>query len=829
MTCNLTAALYPQYKTDTKIVAQWLDATSTALGFVSAGVRQRQAGVSKQYTIRIADFGLMADFLLLKGHVSIPSYIWSSLSRAIRYRSTYGDYLQQQRKSTTTSDRSHQFFIDVLRKVQRTLKSIAQPTAPVTPMTQPTTTATKFASLNSMQPATVEDDTEEDVSTPIQSKVSAEPSEDGVLFEPWEDDDEEALFLWRLFTVDVQCIREQIRQLWELYRVGHLSLASVATAHNMAIHMVRKLEQDINPILETFGGYVELSMTHFVQRYVGTAVDVEEMNVRLSRLRYKGDSTIPTPTVDAIIDGFDIAEEEMVFAWQVLLSEAVTWGQCGSFGSYNGKWGPFIPRDDRQNMTSVEKYNQDKAAACGVILDVQIMATFLNPDLGMKLDELSVAIEGLVPWKFEDLKKHYSKQFPTCDDKITFRAAFAIQLLLDSIHVLGTRVDHPGRELLDKTSRIFKSAKSLREFYKGPGALALGPLPGPSYVENIERAAAFWQGKDPINDFRQGQRTKSRATHIEKHSTLLRHNAPFCGWWLQTVQAVSYYRSITVANSISLPLACARLYFAFIQEGLVPKGSWPDMDAFTTLHRGDLWVGTAPRSGQYLPNLMLAGGNSAVSLASDARLISPAIRRDRAKFLQGSPTVSERIFEAFVDRGVEGLDEGDLERLIAHTKLRWYNGKAVMPCFHHGWDKAGNNKGDGNPTSSKVDNLFLRLAEAIDAEKLEQSFDYMSLNRVCWMVLRELMKKGRPILDAVGGPNSLKPDWEPAEGPNARLVIGCIFFVLFPPDGTVHREEASAIADILLNLTKALGRVVHTSTGIDWAQALKCSCAEIPS
>lgn len=53
----------------------------------------------------------------------------------------------------------------------------------------------------------------------------------------------------------------------------------------------------------------------------------------------------------------------MVFAWQVLLSETRAWNRCGSFGAYNGKWGPFIPRDIRQNMKNLDKYNQDKAVA----------------------------------------------------------------------------------------------------------------------------------------------------------------------------------------------------------------------------------------------------------------------------------------------------------------------------------------------------------------------------------------------------------------------------------------------------------------------------------
>ncbi|KAI0185623.1 hypothetical protein EV127DRAFT_196708 [Xylaria flabelliformis] len=821
MTFDSNAALYPQYKKDTKIVAQWLDQTSKTLGF-SSSRKQRQAGVKKQYTICIADFKLMAEFLSLKEHVFMPPYVRTSLSRAIHYRSTYGSYLQLQRHTNTgrntTEDQKHLFFIDVLRKVQRILSRISQPTAPVALQTQTTPTATKAAA----RPVTVEDDTEDHVSTPTRTETSSDSLGTGVIFEPWEEDEEEALFQWRLFNMDVQRIRKQIRPLWELYRAGHLSLEGVATAHNIAVHVVRRMEQDIHPVFEKYGGYVNLSKAHFVQRYVGTAAE-EEIEARVARLQSE-DGVIIGPTVDSIIDGFDIAEEEMVFAWQVLFSEIWAWNRCGSFGHYNGKWGEFKPRNDRSIMTNLEKYEQDKAVACGVVHDLQILAIYLNPSVGMRLDGLAAAIEDLVPWRMKDTIKHLSKQFPSQNGKITFRAVFATQLLLDSIHVLGTSVDRPCGELLEKTARIFKSAKSLREFYEGPGALALGPLPGASYVENIEIAAKFWQGEDPITEFRREAQAKPSKPLTKRAYSLLKHNASLCGWWIQTLRATSYSCSITIAKSISLPLACARLYFAFVQERLVPKGSWPDMDAFSILHRGDLWVGIAPKSGQYLQNLMLAGGNSIVGLASDSRVNSRTFRTERVKSLTSSAKVSKRINEAFVERNVEGLSEEDLERLITDTKLRWYAGKAVKPCFHHGWDKAGNHKGDLN---CKTDNHFLRLAQAIDAETLEQSFDYMSLNRVCWIVLRELVKKGPPILNPVGGPHSAKPAWERAEGNNARLIVGFIFFVVFLPDGTVRRQEASVIADILLNLIKPLGRVVHTSTGIDWNQALKCTCADI--
>ncbi|KAI0538848.1 hypothetical protein GGR58DRAFT_512811 [Xylaria digitata] len=817
-------SLYPKYKKDTKAVAQWLDVTSKAYGFVSSRGQRLQAEAKKRNTICIADFRLMAEFLSRTPHVSIPSYVLTSLSRAIRYRSTYGSYLQAQRQNKT-EDSKHLYFIDVLRNVQKALSRIPKLSAPVATVTQTALTVNKFARLYIAQPATVEDDIEDDTPTPIpiHTKASSQPLKDDVNFDPSQEDFEEALFQWRLFNIDMKHIRMQIRQLWEMYRMGHLGLAGVATAHNMALHLVRKLEKDFQPTFKRWGGYQRFLLTNFIRRYCGAAANDEEMKMRLDRFRSEEGEWIE-PQADVIINEFDIAEEEMAHAWQILYKETLDWEQSGAFGYHDDEWGHIVPSDDRQNKTSYEKYSQDKAVACKVLYEVYIMAMYLNPHIGMTLDELSTAIEDVVPWKPQDLVNQTLINFPLPKDEANFRSVFAVQLFLDSTHVLGTSIDRPCRELMDKNARIHKSAKNLREFYKKRRVAALGlRRPLASRAWEVEIKTRIWVEGDLITVFKDHQSSPDK-----KACSMLKHNPPFCGWWMQTVQATNYPCSIDIAKSMAVPLYCARLYSVFLQERLIPKGSWPDMDAFITLHRGDLWVGTTPKPGHYLRSLILAGGGSIVSLASDVRP-GPTHSSRPAKTITPGAKVSMNINEAFVRRKAEGLTQDDLDRLISGTKLRWYDGKPVKPCFHHGWDKAGNHKGDMNFTSSETDNPFLRLAQAVDAENLEMSFDYMLWGRVCWLVLQELRKKGRPILDTLISPSrTIEPIWEGTEGLDAIFIVRNIFLLLFPPEDDVRREEASAIADILLSTTRNLGRVVHASTGIDWEQALKCTCADIP-
>ncbi|KAF2965697.1 hypothetical protein GQX73_g7901 [Xylaria multiplex] len=816
-----TTALYPQYKKDTKTVAQWLDVTSKDHGFVISRDQRPRAEAKKHYIICIADFGLMAEFLSRKPQVSIPPYILNSLSRAIRYRTTYGSYLQAQRQDET-EDKNHLFFIDVLRGVQSSLNRIPKPSDPVAAMAQTAPPANKFASLYVPQSVTMEDDVEDHTPTPnpIPTEALKMSLKDDVTFEPSQEDFEEALFQWRLFSIDVQRIRTEIRQLWEMYRTGHIGLVGVSTAHNMSIHLVRELEQDVLPIFKKWGGCC------------GAAANDKEIKTRLDCFRTKeGEWTMPPD--DVIIDNFDIAEEEMVHAWHILYNEAWSWGKCGrKLGCCHGKWGQFTPSDDRQNKTSCEKYSQDKAMACKALHDIYIHAKYLNTPIDRDLDELSKAIADIIPPTRRDLVNHKLK--PSLRrNEANFRAVFAVQLFLDSVNVLGTNIDQPCGELKDKNARICKSTKGLHEFYEGRGAAALGPNLLAFYAECVTTSVELRQGisSSQLTPYGCSMMANWVMPPTEEICSMLRHNPPFSGWWMQTIQTFNYNYSIFIAQSIGLLLNCARLYSVFLQESLVPKASWPDMDAFMTLHRGDVWVGTTPKPGQYLKNLIISEGETLVGFANNPRFSSERPRSyPPAKCITRGAKVSRSINQAFITRKAEGLTRDDAERLISGTKLRWYEGKPVKPCFHHGWEKAGNHKGDANPASSKTDNLFLRLALAVDAEDIEQSFDYMSFHRVCWLVLQDLIKRGRPILETIASLDlGDTMDWKLIEGEKARNIVRFIFMQLFREDGTVRQKEASAIADIFLSTTRNLGRVVHTSTGIDWEQALKCTCDDIPS
>ncbi|KAI0391813.1 hypothetical protein F5Y17DRAFT_460498 [Xylariaceae sp. FL0594] len=385
-------SLYDRYKEDTRLVAEWLDHISRACGFRSSESRQKHGESQNKHVVSIADFGATAEFLAVKGAFQVPSYVKSSLSRAIEYRSRYGT-------------------------VQNTLARIP---GHHTSDKEQAPAPSRFGSLHTPQPVEGGDGDEHDEPEPLRTSVSSTGSAGDVVFEPWREDKYEGFFEWDLFTVEVQRIRKEVRQLWELYRAGQLGLCGVATAHNAAIHLIRNMERDIKPVMETLGGYMTLSQVDFMLKYLRTAADQEELEDRISLLTA---NTKVAESLDAV----------------------------------------------------------DEAVACQIVTDSMILTQFLSPGYGLPLDELSIAIEDMVPWWLEYLSKHYGKKFRWRPNMVPFRAVFATQLLLDSVHILGTSIERPGKELVDKTTRIFKSAKSLRLFYEGQEAPALECIPGSSF------------------------------------------------------------------------------------------------------------------------------------------------------------------------------------------------------------------------------------------------------------------------------------------------------------------------------------------------------------
>lgn len=810
LTDSLLAA-YQQYKQDTKHIVEWLACTARSYGFratqpasegrLKGKARKEAKKTTKLYPVSLSDFEPMALFLVEKFQVTVPSFFAAALARAIRRRMSFADELKRSRdlRIAFGAGDTHQHFVDVLQRVHEILKPrmgreaslvfdrISTSGSTVDSMPDLTN---RFGGLHVSEPS------EAFLNAPNVSvpERMSQDLEETVVFEPWKDDLEEALFVWRTLNVGLQRLRRCVAELWERYRTGDLGLAGVAIAHNTAIHLARRMGEELATIFEKYGGFQEIIHDSFIVEYVNGATDHQEQVARLKRAN--------SPTLDLLVEQFDLADQQMFFAYQCIVSEAATTA-TNCYSTYHGKFGWYLPNDDRAQKTNREKYNEDHGITSELVGDLQLV-------------EMLFRVSNLVPDEFAAVVGEIARTPRTTPmPRVSLRAIFATQLALDCLRILGKNSERPYHDFMATNTIIAKSTQALSEFYTEKGSRARGPLK-PEHTQAALRWAKIWHGQDPIATQRRelGDRRDIKEHLVLKYSPLL------SGWWMQYVRFEWNWEGVAVANSISLPLFCARLYYAFVQEKLLSKESWPDMDALCILQRGAMWAGNAPRSGEYIKNLMLCGGHSVTQLASNPRTHSRHHTGRARKMLSHRAPVSAQVHNAFVGRKTAGLEERDIPGLVKDSKVRWYNGVPKLPCPQHGW------KEEKHSAASEKDmsrDLLWQLALAIDAEEVEQSFDYMTLHRVCCKLLQELFDKGGPILDKVLSESGHSIPWETVEGSNLRQVVGHIFLHLFLPDGTV-RKEAGDIAEIIKSIIDVDGRAVHDTTGRNWAWDLRCTC-----
>ncbi|KAM0269453.1 hypothetical protein ACHAQH_009715 [Verticillium albo-atrum] len=137
--------LYHQYKEDTDAVVSWLAFTGVSLGYRGLGRARTTKLEGKTHeevnsflktknNQKVREFLYLAEYLSArKPTLVVPEIISEALDRAIINRTEFTNRLSQ---STTLrekeSDETHKFFIDILKKIQDTLRPFrVQPTVDV--------------------------------------------------------------------------------------------------------------------------------------------------------------------------------------------------------------------------------------------------------------------------------------------------------------------------------------------------------------------------------------------------------------------------------------------------------------------------------------------------------------------------------------------------------------------------------------------------------------------------------------------------------------------------------------------------------------------------
>ena len=195
------------------------------------------------------------------------------------------------------------------------------------------------------------------------------------------------------------------------------------------------------------------------------------------------------------------------------------------------------------------------------------------------------------------------------------------------------------------------------------------------------------------------------------------------------------------------------LYNASRQEGFLPK-AWKDMELLIALHGTEpFFVGDRPKDlDGYLKRYLLSMGYSATVFASNRRRGAPIASAKgprvlptlcpvfMGRYCENNPTVTWT--PDSIKPIIEAKMENDSENEYADrrpTKVRTAASGSLI------------RKPKRNSKSIPTTDFLEDLANALHAETLELSIDYLRVHRFCWILLRNVNEVCKPtLLEMVG-------------------------------------------------------------------------------
>lgn len=279
---------------------------------------------------------------------------------------------------------------------------------------------------------------------------------------------------------------------------------------------------------------------------------------------------------------------------------------------------------------------------------------------------------------------------------------------------------------------------------------------------------------------------------------LLRQYPLLCGLFTFALKMRAQEIGLAFANAWGSILYTSQLYNAARQEKLLLK-TWKDMELLIVLHSPEkFFAGDRPKGlEEYLKRFMLSMGYSAAHFASNRRRDIPvaSARGPRSltqlcevgelfagRYCRNDQNVAwtresiQRIIDAKMDD-----DSDDSESDSSHPNVNAADKKAKKVKTSATGSLIRKPKADQHSTTTM--DFLNDLVNALHAESLELSVDYLRIHRFCWMLLRSVNDACRPkLLEFYGGGYLEKENQLP-------FVVGYIFMTA---------TQTSRVANLLL-------------------------------
>ena len=282
--------------------------------------------------------------------------------------------------------------------------------------------------------------------------------------------------------------------------------------------------------------------------------------------------------------------------------------------------------------------------------------------------------------------------------------------------------------------------------------------------------------------------------------SMLRQYPLLCGLFTFALKKRFQQLSVTFANAWGSIMYTAHLYNAIRSEKLMGT-AWKDMEMVISMQSPEaLFVGDAPSTLEdYLKRYLLSMGYSATNFASNRRpgagmassSRGPRVMQELgkvcklfgARYYNNSPAVAftresiQPIFDSKLDDDKddetdEGISKGkDKEDVPIKVKQATSGTLLRKP------------KSDSNGDTIGTLDFLNDMANALHAEQLEISIDYLMFHRICWRLLRQVNETCKPkLLEMYGGEYLEKENQLP-------FAVGYIFMAA---------TTTSCVADLLV-------------------------------
>ncbi|KAF6235008.1 hypothetical protein HO173_006938 [Letharia columbiana] len=803
---NFLQSNYQTYKQDTDSIAKWLAVKAKQCGYpadllsptvpptslhqparpsqrLKGAARKKAKDVAKEdaaplkdlqisadapkYTIQVKDFVTLAECIarFTKPAVEVPATLARALNRAVELRQQHNTWCRSrvEAERSVDSNKSHAYFLDILERTREILKPRMPPELIDDFLSKPSSNgngqgnsdtqingqiSNMFVGLDIQEPSQTFLDAP-DVKQETGNKAVPEPTYEA---EKLRSTEEQYLAAHCLFQ-DVRNIRSFLRQLWANYRDGGLSLVAVSITTNTAIDFVRSMEQDCLQRFPEKSDYESIMHIFYSVQCLHRGHDPSSKQQSNDLFNF---------------EVYDLAEEVMVPTYivleglqRIISPDSVPIYKPGHFGARD-------MRNDWTKKSARDKVHDDSLVLMEAFPDLMLM-TMITSKSPLAEDELIRGIRQMAPGRL-----------------IPLWLVFAAQCFLDAQHVLGRDVARGHAELQQTANAIRASISQNFDFHKSL-RVENWPRQNDFQLNESLRVIEEWIRHDMVADKMKAVKAAVTLPPPEPFR-LLKQYPLICGLFSFAIQKTAQEVGIAFANAWGSIMYTGHLYNAIRQEKFLSK-AWKDMELLIALQSTEkFFVGDPPKDLEgYLKRFLLSVAYSATAFARNRRrgAAIASAKGPRAlselcavgalfkgRYCQNQHTVT------WTPDGIKPIIEAKIEDDSESENAEKKSTKVKTAASGSLMRKPKSNSGSMPTTDFLGD-----LANALHAETLEMSVDYLRMHRFCWMLLRNVNDVCKPQLLEMFGPGYLEKENQ------LPFMVGYIFMAA---------TQTSRVANLLL-------------------------------